>query len=81
MTNVALIACILVLSMIVVGAIVARYLEKKDFNKGICPKCNNKLKHFDSDSDGNRGYTCPNCDYTTWCSYNVDKNYTCEENE
>ena len=52
------------------------YLEKKDFNKGICPKCGGKLHLFDTDSQGGRGYCCHKCPYFTWISYNcVDKNF------
>lgn len=52
------------------------YLEKRDFNNGICPHCKSKLRYFNSDSQGGRGYICNNCNYTTWVSYKVvDKNY------
>lgn len=54
----------------------AIHCEKKDFNNGICPKCGNKLYHFDTDSQGGRGYCCHKCPYFTWISWNcVDKNY------
>lgn len=54
---------------------IGRYLERKNFNKGVCPNCGTKLRYFDADSQGGRGYTCDKCNYTTWCSYSVDKNY------
>jgi len=55
--------------------IVARNWEARDFNNGFCPHCGRKLRYFDSDSQGGRGYRCDACEYTTWCSYAVDKNY------
>lgn len=57
-----------------IGAgIIARKREKKDYNNSICPRCGERLRCFDMASDGSRGYTCDHCDYTTWCSYDVDK--------
>lgn len=54
----------------------AIHCEKKDFNNGICPKCGNKLYHFDTDSQGGRGYCCHKCPYFTWINWKcVDKNY------
>lgn len=55
--------------------LIAKHFESKHYNKGICPDCNIKLRNFDMDSHGGRGYTCDICHYTTWCSYNVDKNH------
>jgi hypothetical protein len=63
--------------MIILPSIGIR-LEKKGFNNGICPYCKRKLVHFDTDSQGGRGYTCKNtnCGYYTWVSYKcVDKNF------
>lgn len=35
-----------------------------------------KLKYFDTDSQGGRGYCCDKCKYFTWVSYYfVDKIY------
>lgn len=51
-------------------------LEKRDFNNGFCPHCNQRLKFFDTDSQGGRGYCCPGCNYITWVSYkSVDREY------
>lgn len=52
-------------------------MEKhKEFNNGVCPKCGKQLKHFDTDSQGGRGYCCNDCHYFTWVSYDcVDKNF------
>ncbi len=48
--------------------------EKKDYNQGKCKGCGEKLRLFDYDSHGGRGYCCDNCGYQTWVSYKcVDK--------
>lgn len=52
------------------------HLERKDFNKGNCPICNHRMKLFDYDSQGGRGYCCHKCGYYTWVSYGcVDKHF------
>lgn len=67
---------VMIIVLLIVGTITGRYCEQKAFNNGICPHCKSKLKNFDSDSQGGRGYTCKVCNYTTWVSYrSVDKNY------
>ena len=74
--NFLIVICVLVcvLVCVVCGAI-ARHIEKRNFNSGICPICNQKLYHFGTDSQGGRGYSCNNCNYITWVSYNIDKLY------
>ena len=47
----------------------AIHREKKGWNNGICPICGNKLRCFGPDFGGGDGWTCDNCDYTTWVSY------------
>ena len=54
---------------IVFGIIWTNIKERKDFNGGICPKCGTLLRHFDNDSHGAQGWTCDECDYTTWISW------------
>lgn len=55
---------------------VAIYWEKKDFNNGVCKYCNKPLHHFDTDSQGDRLYTCENHCCLVSISYNsVDKNF------
>ena len=55
--------------------------EKKEFNNGYCPRCHARLNHADTDSQGGRLYTCPDCGkYSTWISYHcVDREYQKEE--
>ena len=55
--------------VLIVIFIIGIFSEKKDYNNGICPKCNQRLHHFDTDSQGGRGYICDKCNYTTWISY------------
>ena len=69
------IATSIILMIAITCISLARHFEKKAFNNGICPRCGKKLRYFGSDSQGGRGYCCNDCRYTTWCSYNVDKNY------
>ena len=61
------------------GMTLAYFSDKKDFNKGKCPKCGKPLKCIDTDSQGGRWYVCTDrykkenpCDYNCWISYNVD---------
>lgn len=71
---VAIITIVLIFS--IVGYIMGPRREAKEFNNGICMRCGEKLRYFDTDSQGGRGYTCDNCMYTTWVSYNyVDKSF------
>ena len=49
----------------------AAYRESTWWNNGLCPRCQKRWKHFDTDSQGGRGYKCKNGHYT-WISYPVD---------
>jgi predicted RNA-binding Zn-ribbon protein involved in translation (DUF1610 family) len=64
-----------IVALFVGGAIIS---ESIDYNNGYCPHCNEKLRHFDCDSQGGRGYTCDNCDYTIWVSYKCIDRYHSE---
>lgn len=68
---------IAIIGLIAIGAILVVTAiggEKKSFNNGVCKVCNQRLKHFDTDSQGGRGYTCPSMHYSVWVSYHcVDK--------
>lgn len=64
-----------ILTILIIGTLLGIISEKKFFNRGVCPHCNKKLKCFDTDSQGGRGYSC-DCGYTTWVSYKcVDKDF------
>jgi len=65
---------LLLILAIIVG--LAMQVEARNYNKGVCIKCGNKLQQFDTDSQGNRGYICNNCSYTTWVSYPIDKHHS-----
>jgi hypothetical protein len=64
-----------VIFLILAYILFARYqflAERKLWNYGICPKCNNGFwKSFDTDSQGATGCRCtnPNCDNGTWFDY------------
>ena len=49
---------ICVLLLIICVPFIGIYLEKKDYNNGFCKACGNKLRLFDYDSQGGRGYCC-----------------------
>lgn len=69
-----------VITIIYIICKIASTFEKRSFNNGICKECGNKLVHFDTDSQGGRGYTCRHCDYTIWVSYpSVDKRFLINE--
>ena len=44
--------------------------EKHDYNEGICKCCGKPLRHFDTDSQGGRLYTCENFCTLVSVSYN-----------
>lgn len=68
----------ILIALFIVGTTIGITLEKKGFNNGICPHCNNKMRNFDTDSQGGRGYCCE-CGYHTWVSYKcVDKKFLIE---
>ena len=63
---------IYILIQIIVGVILIRRYEKKEWNNGICPKCGEEWKLFDVDSQGGRMYRCDNWHYCD-VSYSIDK--------
>lgn len=71
----AIILILIGATLLIILSLVGAMLEKKDFNNGVCLYCNNKLRNFDTDSQGSRGYKC-DCGYHTWVSYKyIDKNF------
>lgn len=44
--------------------------ERRDFAGGLC--CGRRLRRFDTDSQGGRGYTCDSCRRYLWVSWPVD---------
>lgn len=70
---ISLILLLILLIAVPFGIIYARQSEKKDWNKGYCPKCGAKWRYFDIDSQGGRGYCCDKCRKYIWISYNVDR--------
>jgi len=50
-------------------ALLARQVEKRAFNGGVCPNCARDWRRYDMDSQGGRGYTCDSCNKGVWVSY------------
>ena len=69
MNNIIITILIIIIVLIIILPFYSIYSEKKDFNKGICPRCGGKLHLFDTDSQGGRGYCCHKCQYFTWISW------------
>ena len=60
------------ISVIVIGGVLAWSYEKKTWNKGICVKTGKLWEYFDTDSQGGSGYKSGG--YSCWISYpGVDK--------
>ena len=68
-----IIKVLIILSCMVLAFFMCRFvgirIEKRLFNGGICIYCDGKLKLFDYDSHGGRGYKCQRCRQTIWISY------------
>ena len=72
------IVLLVMVTFVVVLVLLSIRREARDYNHGICPRCERmrKLKKFDVDSQGGRGYVCDHCGYVTWVSYDcVDCDY------
>ena len=67
----------ILLFIIFVGVFYTRESEIRKWNNGICPMCGSDLilPPWMLDSQGGRGWTCPedDCTYTAWVSYNIDR--------
>ena len=64
------------LLIIIACVIIVIVDERRAFNGGICQHCGAKLRHFDNDSQGGRGYCCDKCGHHIWISWRfVDKGY------
>lgn len=64
--------CGFVVAILIIGCIIARCHEKREWNEGYCKKTYRKWRHFDNDSQGGRGYT-DDLGHYCWISYAVDK--------
>lgn len=78
------IVLLIMVTFVVVLVLLSIRREARDYNHGVCPRCESqnkcvemrKLKKFDEDSQGGRGYKCDCCGYVTWVSYDcVDCDY------
>lgn len=69
-----MIDCIITATLLLImiaGGLWARGIEKREWNNGICKHTGEPWVHFDTDSQGGRGYRSGSC--RTWISYRVDK--------
>ena len=67
---------VLLISVVIIIFIGFLLLEKKEFNNGICEKCNTALRLYRTDSDKCRHYTCDSCGYSCMISFDsVDKEF------
>ena len=67
---------IILFTMLIIAYVFSYTKERRHFNKGQCLICDKRFSFFDTNSQGNRGYTCRTCGYTVWVSYNsIDKSY------
>lgn len=57
----------------IVAAFFAASSDKELYNDGVCSRCNGTWRHFNTDSQGGRGYICDRCGDVIWISYPVDK--------
>ena len=72
MTGLIVITCMFAAALI--GLLIGLCIEAYNWNKGKCRICGNKLRIFDYDSTGARGYECEHCYHKVWISYNyVDR--------
>ena len=67
---------VVILLVVFIGGYYARKHEKSAWNDGVCPDCITPFKHFDTDSQGGRGYVCQNQHYIwiSWLSIDEGKN-------
>ena len=71
-----IIIIIIIIMLLIPGTIWAIKSEKRDFNNGICPRCNNKYRLMDYTSHGDRLYICDKCNSVIFVSYKcVDKDF------
>ena len=76
MSTLSIIVLVVVGLILACGCLFTIHHERKGFNNGECPCCGTKLRHFDNDSQGGRGYICDKCRYDVWVSYGiVDKSF------
>lgn len=72
MSSVDIVIGVLLLTGFVLGCAVTIYLERREWNGGICRKSGLPWSRFDTDSQGGRGYT-DGAGHYCWISYPVDR--------
>lgn len=71
MTMDALIPLLLIalIAAAVIGGLVQRRHEIREYNGGLCRHCGTLVVQFDADSQGGTGWICRNCGHSFWTSY------------
>ena len=65
---------ILLVLILMLGPVIFRRIEKREFNKGFCTECGEHMQHFDVDSSGADGWCCNRCGRVIWiCWLNTSK--------
>lgn len=59
------------LALATIGAAFCYRNEKRQWNSGVCARCNQPWTLFDVDSQGGRGYKCDK--HALWISWPVDR--------
>ena len=57
----------------IVAFLVSYFMDKKDWNNGVCTCGKGFWKSFDVDSSGATGYSCTECDNTIWLGFDFFK--------
>lgn len=69
MERILIIVLICLMSVYVLSLPVSIFVEKREFNKGFCTECGEKLQHFDDDSTGAQGWCCDKCNRVIWLNW------------
>lgn len=60
----------IIISVAIGMSLLAAFFDARQWNGGICAEYGEPWQHFDTDSQGGRGYKCR--DRTIWVSWPVD---------
>ena len=73
---------ILFIILVIASVFLDIFIEKHSFNKCTCRKCGEKLRMYDTDSQGGRGYCCDKCGHHIWVRWRlIDKKYMTKNND
>lgn len=55
--------------LVSLGILIHMLFEKKEYNKGICPRCGHPFEKYAYDAQRGRGYICTHCHNVIWVSH------------